>query len=108
MRDYRTRGYGAAQTIAMWESVRKGEEQNIFPYQDSADVMLNSALPYEIAALKIYVQPLLFQVPEDHPSYIEAKRLLKFLDYFIGIPSEDVPKNSILREFIGGGGFRTS
>ena len=108
VRDYRTRGYGAAQTIAMWESVRKGEEQNIFPYQDSADVMLNSALPYEIAALKIYVQPLLFQVPEDHPSYIEAKRLLKFLDYFIGIPSEDVPKNSILREFIGGGGFRTS
>lgn len=108
VRDYRTRGYGAAQTIAMWESVRKGEEQNIFPYQDSADVMLNSALPYEIAALKTYVQPLLFQVPEDHPSYIEAKRLLKFLDYFIGIPSEDVPKNSILREFIGGGGFRTS
>ncbi|MBQ6376941.1 MAG: nucleoside kinase [Lachnospiraceae bacterium] len=105
IRDYRTRGYSAAQTIAMWDSVREGEEKYIFPYQETADVFFNSALPYEIAALKTYIQPLLFQVGEEDSSYLEARRLLKFLDYFIAVPSEGVPTNSILREFIGGGCF---
>ena len=105
IRDHRTRGYSASQTIAMWDSVREGEEKNIFPFQETADVFFNSALPYETAALKTYVQPLLFQVGEDDPSYLEARRLLKFLDYFIAVPTEGVPTNSILREFIGGGCF---
>ncbi len=106
VRDNRTRGNTASQTIAQWDSVRSGEEKNIFPFQESADVFFNSALPYEIAALKVYVEPLLFQVREDDPSYQEAKRLLKFLDYFIAIPASDIPTNSLLREFIGGGCFR--
>ncbi len=103
VRDYRTRGYAAADTLAMWDNVRKGEEENIFPYQESADAMFNSALPYELGVFRLYAAPLLYQVPEDHPEYPEAKRLLKFLDYFVPIPSDDVPTNSILREFIGGG-----
>ncbi len=106
VRDNRTRGYSASQTLAQWETVRKGETENIFPYQESADVVFNSALPYELAALKTYVQPLLFQVRMGDPSYHEAKRLLKFLDYFIPVPDVGVPVNSILREFIGGGCFR--
>ena len=106
VRDNRTRGYSASRTLAMWDSVRRGEEKNIFPYQESADVFFSSALPYEIAALKTYVTPLLFQVTPDDPSYQEAKRLLKFLDYFLAIPAEGIPVNSILREFIGGGCFR--
>ncbi len=106
VRDNRTRGHSASRTLAMWPSVRKGEEENIFPYQGTADVMFNSALPYELAVLKQYAQPLLFQVTPDDPGYYEAHRLLKFLDYFIGLPAEDVPTNSILREFIGGGCFR--
>ena len=106
IRDYRTRGYSASKTIAMWDSVRQGEEKNIFPYQDSADVFFNSALPYELAALKTFVVPLLFQITEDDPSFVEAKRLLKFLDYFINIPVDGVPVSSLLREFIGGGCFR--
>ena len=85
----------------MWPSVRKGEEENIFPYQEEADAMFNSALIYELAVLKQYVEPLLLEF-KDCPEYTEAKRLLKFLDYFIGVSSEDIPKNSILREFIGG------
>lgn len=105
VRDNRTRGYSASQTIDMWGSVRSGEEKNIFPYQEQADVFFNSALPYEIAALKIYVQPLLFRIRPDEPAYQEARRLLKFLDYFVAIPSEGIPANSILREFIGGGCF---
>ena len=103
VRDNRTRGHSAAATIAMWESVRRGEDNNIFPYQESADVFFNSALPYEIAVIKQYVQPLLYQIEEGDPEYDEARRLLKFLDYVVGIPSEQVPVNSILREFIGGG-----
>ncbi len=106
IRDYRTRGYSASNTLSMWRSVRQGEVEHIFPYQGSADEFFNSALLYELAALKIYAQPLLFQVEKSDPNYEEAKRLLKFLDYFIGIPSEDIPHNSILREFIGGGCFR--
>ena len=96
----------AEQTIAMWPSVRRGEEQNIFPYQEEADVMFNSALLYELAVLKQYVEPLLFRIERNSPEYLEAKRLLKFLDYFVGIRSEYVPTNSLLREFIGGGVFR--
>ena len=106
VRDARTRGSSAKRTIGMWPSVRRGEEQNIFPYQEEADVMFNSALIYELAVLKPYVEALLFGIEHDCPEYVEAKRLLKFLDYFVGIGSENVPMNSLLREFIGGGCFR--
>ena len=106
-RDARTRGYSARATIQMWPSVRRGEENNIFPYQDSADVVFNSALIYETALLKPYVEPLLFGVPKDCEEYVEAKRLLKFLNYFLPIPADDVPKTSLLREFIGGGCYKT-
>lgn len=105
VRDNRTRGTSAKDTIHMWYSVRRGEEENIFPYQESADVMFNSALIYELSILKSYAEPVLFQIQESEPEYKEAKRLLKFLDYFVGVPSEDVPHNSFLREFIGGGCF---
>jgi len=105
VRDARTRGTKAAETIAMWSSVRKGENENIFPYQEEADVMFNSALIYELAVLKQYVEPILFGIDRESKEYIEAKRLLKFLDYFVGVNSEEVPKNSILREFIGGSCF---
>lgn len=106
VRDARTRGASATRTIAMWPSVRRGEEENIFPYQEEADVMFNSSLLYELAVLKQYVEPLLFGVERDSKEYLEAKRLLKFFDYFVGIGSENVPTNSLLREFIGGGCFR--
>ena len=106
VRDSRTRGASAKKTIQMWPSVRRGEEENIFPFQEEADVMFNSALIYELAVLKPYVEAQLFGVERDCPEYIEAKRLLKFLDYFVGIGSEKVPTNSLLREFIGGGCFR--
>lgn len=106
VRDARTRGASAKKTIRMWESVRNGEEKNIFPYQEEADVMFNSALIYELAVLKPYVEAQLFGIERDCPEYLEAKRLLKFLDYFVGIGSETVPVNSLLREFIGGGCFR--
>ena len=106
VRDAETRGTSATKTIAMWNSVRKGEEENIFPFQEEADVMFNSSLVYELAVLKQYVEPLLFGVDKHAPEYIEAKRLLKFFDYFIGISNENVPTNSLLREFIGGGCFR--
>ena len=102
-RDARTRGYSAQATIKMWPSVRRGEENNIFPFQDSADVIFNSALIYETALLKPYVQPLLFGVPRDSEEYIEAKRLLKFLNYFLPVPADNVPTTSLTREFIGGG-----
>ena len=102
-RDARTRGHSAQATIKMWPSVRRGEENNIFPFQDSADMVFNSALIYETSLLKPYVQPLLFGVPRDSEEYIEAKRLLKFLNYFLPIPGDNIPKTSIMREFIGGG-----
>ena len=104
-RDARTRGYSAEATIRMWPSVRRGEERNIFPYQDSADVIFNSALIYETALLKPYVEPLLFHIPRDRPEYTEAKRLLKFLSYFLTYPADSVPQTSLLREFIGGSLF---
>ena len=105
VRDARTRGTSAKQTIAMWPSVRRGEEKNIFPFQEEADVMFNSALLYELAVLKQYIEPLLFGVEKDCEEYLEAKRLLKFLDYFVGINSENIPNTSLLREFVGGGCF---
>ncbi len=105
VRDARTRNTTAAETIAMWNSVRRGEENYIFPFQDSADIMFNSALIYELAALKLYAEPLLFSIDKSAPEYKEAKRLLKFLDYFLPVPSEEIGKNSILREFIGGSVF---
>lgn len=103
VRDARTRGTNAKNTIAMWSSVRRGEEQNIFPYQEEADIMFNSALIYELAVLKQYVEPLLFGIDKECEEYVEAKRLLKFLDYFVGLNSDYIPMNSLLREFIGGG-----
>jgi uridine kinase len=106
VRDYRTRGSSAKNTFAMWDSVRKGEEQNIFPFQECADAMFNSAMPYEMSVLKPFVEPLLFSIGEDEPEYQEAKRLLKFLDYFLPCSVENVPINSIIREFVGGGCFK--
>ncbi len=106
VRDARTRGTSARQTIAMWPSVRRGEEENIFPYQEEADVMFNSALIYELAVLKLYAEPVLFGIEKDCEEYLEAKRLLKFLDYFVGVGSEAIPTNSLLREFVGGGCFQ--
>ena len=105
VRDARTRGNSAQETIRMWPSVRRGEEENIFPYQEDADVMFNSSLVYELAVLKQYAEPLLFSVPRDSEEYLEAKRLLKFLDYFLGVDSSGVPVNSLIREFIGGSCF---
>lgn len=105
VRDAAHRGAPAAHTIAMWNSVRRGEEFNIFPYQENADAQFNSALIYELSVLKQFAEPLLFRIRPEQPEYEEAKRLLKFLDYFIGVSSENVPKNSILREFIGGSYF---
>ncbi len=106
VRDARTRGTSARETIRMWPSVRRGEEKNIFPYQEQADAMFNSALIYEMAVLKVYAEPALFGIPKDCEEYAEAKRLLKFLDYFLPIDSRNIPQNSLLREFIGGGCFK--
>ena len=106
VRDARTRGASAKKTLSMWESVRRGEEKNIFPFQEQADVMFNSALAYELSVLKPYVEPLLFSIGEEEPEYLEAKRLLKFLEYFLSCPTENIPINSILREFVGGGCFK--
>ncbi len=105
VRDARTRGTSARETIARWNSVRRGEERHIFPFQEQADVMFNSASLYELAVLKTFAEPLLFSIPMDAPEYPEAKRLLKFLDYFLGLSCEDVPRNSLVREFIGGSIF---
>lgn len=105
VRDARTRGADARRTIAMWPSVRRGEEENIFPYQEDADAMFNSVLIYELAVLKQFAEPLLFEIPKGVPEYYEARRLLKFLDYFLGVSSESLPNNSICREFVGGSCF---
>lgn len=105
VRDSRTRGTKAKDTIKMWPSVRRGEDENIFPFQGEADVMFNSALIYELAVLKQYIEPVLFEISKDCPEYIEAKRLLKFTDYVVGVGSNEIPKNSILREFVGGSCF---
>ena len=105
VRDARTRGYSARETIARWDSVRRGEKKNIIPYQESADVVFNSSLVYEFSVIKNYAEHLLFGIPEDAPEYVEANRLLKFLDYFLAIDSTLVPQNSLLREFVGGSVF---
>ena len=105
VRDAFMRGTSAEHTIEMWQSVRRGEEKNIFPFQEQADVMFNSALIYELPVLKMYAEPLLFAIGPDSPQHMQAKRLLKFLDYFLQVPSEEVGRNSILREFIGGSCF---
>ena len=106
VRDNMYRGSSARSTVGMWASVRRGEEKYIFPFQEEADTMFNSALIYELAVLKQYAEPLLFSIPKDTIEYVEAKRLIKFLDYFLGVSSEEVPKNSIIREFVGGSCFR--
>ena len=105
VRDARTRGISAEETLMRWGSVRHGEESYIFPFQEGADIMFNSALIYELAVLKIYAEPLLFGIQKDSPVYVEAKRLLKFLDYFLAIDTTGIPNNSLVREFIGGGCF---
>ena len=89
----------------MWDSVRKGEEENIFPFQEEADAMFNSALVYELAVLKPYAESLLFSIEKDEPQYQEAKRLLKFLEYFLAVTTEHIPNNSLVREFVGGSIF---
>ena len=106
VRDARTRGASAKRTLQMWGSVRKGEEENIFPFQEEADVMFNSVLMYELAVLKQYAEPLLFSIQKGEPEYFEAKRLLRFLNYFLGIDSTRLPNNSICREFVGGSCFK--
>ena len=105
VRDARTRGSDARETISMWDSVRRGEEKNIFPFQEEADEMFNSALIYEMAVLKTYAQPQLLAIEPGCKEYAEAKRLLKLLDYFLNIPADDICNNSIVREFIGGSCF---
>lgn len=105
-RDYRTRGNDALSTLARWESIRRGEEKHIFPYQENADVMFNSSLFYEISVLRRFAEPILREVPDTVPEYGEAKRMLKFLDNFIPISPEEIPPTSLLREFIGGSSFK--
>ncbi len=105
VRDARNRGTAAEQTIEMWSSVRRGEEKYIFPFQEEADAMFNSAMIYELAVIKQYAEPLLFSIKRGEPGYHEAKRLLKFLEYFLGVSSEELPKNSLCREFVGGSCF---
>jgi len=107
VRDYRSRGMSAARTIAMWPSVQRGETKHIFPFQEGADALFNSSLVYEMCIIKQYVEPLLFKIDKSQPEYTEARRLIKFLDSFLGADSWDVPTNSILREFIGGSCFKT-
>ena len=106
VRDNATRGHNAQATLARWESVRRGEEKHIFPYQENADVMFNSSLFYEISVLRPYAERILREVPDTVPEYGEAKRLLKFLDNFIPIDPAEIPPTSLLREFIGGSSFR--
>jgi len=101
VRDARERGYSALETIGRWESVRRGEKRYIYPFQENADIMFNSALAYELPVLKSLAQPLLLQVPLGTPEFIEAKRLLAFLEWFLPLEDDLVPDNSILREFIG-------
>ena len=105
VRDNKFRGYSASDTLGMWKSIRQGEEKWIFPFQDDSDYIVNSAFIYELGVLKTYVEPLLFAVEESDPNYPEALRLINFLRNFLPIPSEEVPKDSILREFIGGSCF---
>jgi len=106
VRDARERGYSATQTIGRWESVRRGEKRHIFPYQENADVMFNSALVYELSALKPLAEPLLRQVPYRTPEFIEARRLIAFLEWFLPLDASLIPANSIVREFLGGSSLK--
>ena len=106
VRDYTYRGYSAQQTISRWDSVRRGEDKWIFPFQENADVMFNSAMIYELAAIRQHIEPILMQVPRTVPEYSEAYRLLKFLSYFNHITDRELPPTSLLREFLGGSSFR--
>lgn len=106
IRDYRFRNYSARETIARWPSVRRGEEKWIFPYQENADVMFNSALLFELAVLKKHAEPILAEVPKFCDEYTETHRLIKFLNYFVSIPEREIPPTSLLREFLGGSSFR--
>ena len=105
LRDYKYRGYSAEETISRWPSVRKGEDKWIFPYQENADAMFNSALLFELAVLKSHLCPILERVKESQPGYSEAYRLLKFLQYFESVPDNNLPPTSLLREFLGGSSF---
>ena len=105
IRDNRTRNYRVEDTLKQWASVRNGEEKYIFPYQDESDVTINSAAIYEMGVLKTYVEPLLYSVEPDSPYYEEAKRLINFLRLFLPIPSEAIPEDAVIREFIGGSYF---
>ena len=105
VRDHRTRGIGAPKTLDMWSSVRRGEERNIFPFQEQADAMFNSSLIYELGILKGLALPLLQEISREQTEYAEARRLIEFLSYFEPIVSDEVPRTSILREFIGGSSF---
>jgi len=107
VRDNKKRGYGARDTLRMWPDIKEGERENIFRFQNDADTVVNSALIYEIGVLKTYVEPLLFNVNEEDPEYPEALRLINFLRNFLPIPSDDVPPDSVLREFIGGSCFKS-
>jgi uridine kinase len=106
IRDYNYRGYSARDTISRWPSVRAGEDKWIFPYQENADAMFNSALIYELAVLRMHVAPVLMSVPQDCPEYTEASRLLKFVSYFTPIQDKEIPPTSLLREFLGGSSFK--
>lgn len=106
IRDYKYRNYSAEETIARWPSVRAGEEKWIFPYQENADAMFNSALLFELAVLKDYVEPVLRKVPNRCPEYSEAHRLLRFLNYFVSVQDKELPPTSLLREFLGGSSFQ--
>jgi len=106
VRDNKTRGFGARETLRMWPDIKAGEKENIYRFQDSVDTVINSALIYEVGVLKTYVEPLLFNVNEEDPEYTEALRLINFLRNFLPIPSDDVPPDSVLREFIGGSCFK--
>lgn len=106
IRDFRYRGYSAQDTISRWESVRAGEEKWIFPFQENADAMFNSALLFEFSVLRSFAEPILRQVPQRCPEYTEAHRLLRFLEFFVPISDPEIPKTSLLREFLGGSSFR--
>ena len=106
IRDYNYRGYCAEDTINRWKSVREGEDKWIFPFQENADAMFNSALLFELAALRKYAIPILSEVPQSSEAFSEAYRLLKFLQFFVSIPDKVIPPTSLLREFLGGSSFK--
>jgi uridine kinase len=105
-RDYATRGSNALSTLQRWPSVRRGEEKHIFPYQENADVMINTSLFYELGVIRPIVEPILREIPDTEPEYGEAHRLLDFLDNFVPITTDEIPLDSVLREFVGGSSFK--